>query len=216
MKTKTLLLAVAVAATGAVSGVAQTVYSVNAVGFVNVVIPAGPNSFSILANPLDAADNSVAALFPNNTVAPIGCAIYKFAGGVFGPANNRLFSGWSRPTETLVPGEGFFFKNSSASAITNTFVGEVKQGTLTTPLTGGFQLIASQVPQSGLLNTDLGLPISATETVYRFQSGAYVTHNKLFSGWSATGEPNVQVGEGFFVKKLANPSNWVRTFSVNQ
>ena len=77
MKTKTLLLAAALAATGAVSGVAQTVYSVNAVGFVNLVIPPG---FSINSNPLNAADNSVAALFPS---VPVGSAIYKFVGGSF-------------------------------------------------------------------------------------------------------------------------------------
>ena len=218
MKTKTLLLAVALAGAGAVSGVAQTVYSVNAVVFVNVVIPPGTPgspvipSFTILSNPLDAADNSVAALFPN---APIGCAIYKFSGGGFAPANNRLFNGWSNPTQTLVPGEGFFFKNTSTSPITNTFVGEVKQGTLTTPLVGGFQLVASQVPQSGLVSTDLLLPISASETVYRFQNGAYVTHNRLFASWSPS-EPTIQAGEGFFVRKNANPANWVRNFSVNQ
>ena len=215
MKTKTLLLAVALAGAGAVSGVAQTVYSVNAVGFVNVVIPAGPNSFSILANPLDAADNSVAALFPN---APLGSAIYKFVGGAY-VANNRGFTAWSIPAQPLVPGEAFFFRNPSATAITNTFVGEVKQGTganaLTTPLVGGFQLVASQVPQSGLVSTDLGLPIALGEAVYRFQSGAYVTHNRGFTTWSPS-EPTIQAGEGFFLKKNANPPNWVRSFSVNQ
>ena len=212
MKTKTLFLAVALAGAGAVSGVAQTVYSVNAVGFVNVVIPAGPNSFSILANPLDAADNSVAALFPS---APTGSAIYKFVGGAF-VANNRGFSAWSNPTQTLVPGEAFFFKNPSATQFTNTFVGEVKQGmNLTTPLVGGFQLVASQVPQSGLVTTDLGLPISASEAVYRFANGAYLTFNRGFTTWSPS-EPTIQAGEGFFLKKNANPANWVRTFSVNQ
>ena len=209
MKTKTLLLAVAVAAAGAVSGVAQTVYSVNAVGFVNLVLPPG---FSINSNPLNAADNSVAALFPS---APLGSAIYKFVGGAFVP-NNRGFSAWSNPTQTLVPGEAFFFKNPSASvSITNTFVGEVPQGTLTTPLTAGFQLVSSQVPQAGLVGTDLGLPIATGEAVYRFVSGAYVPHNRGFTSWSPT-EPTVQVGEGFFLKKNANPANWVRTFSVNQ
>jgi hypothetical protein len=211
MKTKTLLLAVALAGAGAVSGMAQTVYSVNAVGFVNVVIPQGPNSFTIISNPLDAADNSVAALFPS---APVGSAIFKFVGGAFVP-NTRGFTAWSSPTMTLVPGEAFFFKNPSALPLTNTFVGEVKQGTLTTPLAAGFQLVASQVPQSGLVSTDLGLPISASEAVYRFQSGAYVTHNRGFTSWTPS-EPTIQAGEGFFLKKNANPANWVRTFSVNQ
>ena len=211
MKTKTLLLAVALAAAGAVSAVAQPVYSVNAVGFVNVVIPAGPNSFTIISNPLNAADNSVAALFPT---APVGSAIYKFVGGAF-VANNRGFSAWSNPTQTLVPGEAFFFKNPSASAITNTFVGEVPQGTLTTPLVAGFQLVSSQVPQAGAVSTDLALPIATGEAVYRFVNGAYITHNRGFTSWSPS-EPQVQVGEGFFLKKNASPANWTRNFTVNQ
>lgn len=212
MKTKTLLLAVALAGAGAVSGVAQTVYSVNAVGFVNVVIPAGPNSFTIISNPLNAADNSVAALFPS---APVGSGIYKFVGGAF-VANTKGFNAWSNPGQTLVPGEAFFFKNPSGTALTNTFVGEVPQGTLTTPLVGGFQLVSSQVPQSGLVSTDLGMPAATGEAVYRFIGGAYVTHSRGFgTAWSPS-EPNIQVGEGFFLKKNANPSNWTRTFSVNQ
>jgi len=210
MKTKLCLLAAALLGASAVTGAAQ-VYSVNAVGFVNVVIPAGPNSFTIIANPLNAADNSVAALFPS---VPAGSAIYTFNGTSF-VANNRGFSAWSNPTQTLVPGQAFFFKNPSASAITNTFVGEVPQGTLTTPLSAGFQLVSSQVPQSGLVTTDLGMPATTGEAVYRFVNGAYQSFNRGFgTSWSPS-EPTVQVGEGFFVKKNASPAAWVRTFSVN-
>jgi len=210
MKTKLCLLAAALLGASAVTGAAQTVYSVNAVGFVNVVIPAGPNSFTIISNPLNAADNSVAALFPS---APLGATIYTFNGSSFVP-NARGFTGWANPSQTLVPGQGFFFKNPTATAITNTFVGEVPQGTLTTTLAAGFQLVSSQVPQSGLVTTDLGMPATLGEAVYRFVNGSYQTFSRSFAGWSPS-EPSVQVGEGFFLKKNASPAPWVRTFSVN-
>ena len=116
---------------------------------------------------------------------------------------------------TLVPGEGFFFRNPSATTITNTFVGNVKQGTLTTPLAAGFTLVASQVPQAGLVATDLGLPVGNNETVFRFDNStsAYASSTLFFGTWSA-GEPSIGVGEGFFMKKNATAS-WTRTFSVN-
>jgi len=120
-----------------------------------------------------------------------------------------------QPNSNPRSGEGFFFKNPTANAITITFVGEVPQGTLTTPLSGGFQLVASQVPQSGALSTDLGMPASTGEAVFRFVNGAYQPFNRGFgSNWSPS-EPIVGVGEGFFLKKNANPAAWVRTFSVN-
>ena len=72
MKTKALLAAGLMMAASAASSLAQTVYSVNAVGFVNVECPSG---FSLIANPLVAADNRVVALFPNATS---GTVIFKF------------------------------------------------------------------------------------------------------------------------------------------
>jgi hypothetical protein len=210
MKAKALLAAGLVIAASAASSLAQTVYSVNAVGFVNVVLPPG---FSLVCNPLDAATNTVSALFPT---APIGSSVFKFdsATGSFTGAN-FLFS-WNVPNLSLAPGEGFFFRNGGATPFTNTFVGNVKQGTLTTPLSAGFTLVASQVPQAGLVSTDLGLPIGIADSVFRFDNAAnsYVSHNYLFS-WGANGEPFINVGESFFVKKSAATS-WTRTFTVNQ
>jgi len=210
MKTKTILAAGLLMAAAAAQSTAQTVYSVNAVGFVNVVIPPG---FSLICNPLEAATNTVSALFPT---APIGSSIFKFdsATGSFVGAN-FLFS-WNVPNMTLAPGEGFFFRNGGGTTFTNTFVGNVKQGTLTTPLSAGFTLVASQVPQSGLVTTDLGLPIGIADSVFRFDnaSNSYVSHNFLFS-WGPNGEPFINVGESFFVKKSA-AANWTRNFTVNQ
>ena len=212
MKTKSILAAGLVLAAAAASSFAQTVYSVNAVGFVNVNFPPG---FTLASNPLDGTANTVSALFPS---VPNGTSVFKFdslTGSYTG--STFLFGNWNNPTMPLVPGEGFFFKNPTATTITNTFVGNVKQGTLTTPLSAGFTLVGSQVPQSGLVATDLGLPIGNAESVFKFDTTtqAYTGGSFLFGNWSGGIEPTIGVGEGFFVKKNASAS-WTRTFSVNQ
>lgn len=212
MKAKTLLAAGLLLAASAASSLAQTVYSVNAVGFVNLTFPPG---FTLATNPLEGSTNTVPALFPS---VPNGTSVFKFdsATGSY-TGSTFLFGSWNNASMTLVPGEGFFFKNPGATTLTNTFVGNVKQGTLTTPLSAGFTLVGSQVPQSGLVTTDLGLPIGNAESVFKFNttSQSYEGGSYLFGSWSAPGEPSIGVGEGFFVKKNASAS-WTRTFSVNQ
>ncbi|NBR84455.1 MAG: hypothetical protein EBS84_04755 [Proteobacteria bacterium] len=212
MKTKALLVAGLMMAASAASSLAQTVYSVNAVGFVNVTFSPG---FTLACNPLNGATNTVLALFPS---VPNGTSIFKFdsvSGSYTG--STFLFGSWNNPSMTLVPGEGFFFKNPTGTPITNTFVGNVMQGTLTTPLSAGFTLVGSQVPQTGLVSTDLGVPIGNAESIFKFDSvsQSYTGGSFLFGSWSGGVEPTVGVGEGFFVKKNASGS-WTRTFSVNQ
>ena len=209
-------------AASAASASAQ-VYSVNAVGFVNVTCPPG---FSIIANPLEGATNTVQALMPSSL--PFLTSIFKFDpnGGGFTPVVHLGSGNWTANATTLVPGEGFFFKNPSATNITITFVGNVKQGTLTTSLPQGFSLVSSQVPQQGLVNTDLGMPVGFLDAVFRFNGSAYEPFVVVNAGnptavppvpptW-AGGEPVINVGEGFFVKKQSTGvTAWTRTFSVN-
>jgi hypothetical protein len=212
MKAKALLAAGLMMAAAAAQSTAQTVYSVNAVGFVNINFPPG---FTLASNPLEGATNTVPVLFPS---VPNGTSVFKFDSGTGSYIGSTfLFGSWNNPSMTLVPGEGFFFKNPSATTLTNTFVGNVKQGTLATPLAAGFTLVGSQVPQSGLVTTDLGLPIGNAESVFKFDTAtqSYTGGSFLFGSWSAPGEPSIGVGEGFFVKKNATAS-WTRTFSVNQ
>lgn len=216
MKTKALLVAGLIFSAGVVSSMAQgTVFSVNAVGFVNVVCPPG---FSIICNPLNAATNTVAALFPNG---PEGATVFKFNAGTGSfVGTGYAFGAWSTPGLALVPGEGFFFRNPSATtAVTNTFVGNVQQGTLVTPLNAGFTLVGSQVPVSGLVTdpTGLKLPIAEGDSVFTFNnaSSSYVGSGFAFGAWGGSGEPQIAVGQGFFVKK-AIAASWTNVFSVNQ
>jgi hypothetical protein len=216
MKTKALLTAGLLMAAGAVSSFAQTVYSVNAVGFVNLTFAPG---FSLNSNPLDnGGSNTVAALFPTGSV-PIGTAIYTFdpvSGNYVVASYGR--GGWtSGGGNVLNPGVGFFFKNPTLQPLTNTFVGNVMQGTLNTPLSAGFNLVGSQVPQTGLVSTDLQLPVGVGDTIFQFDpvNQVYVPSTQARGGAWNPSEPTVAVGEGFFVKKQS-AIVWTRTFSVNQ
>lgn len=165
----------------------------------------------MVANPLNTTNNTVEALFPiTATGAPEGTTIYKWDGTKY-VSTAVEFGDWSAKNITLNPGEGCFM--NSPSAFTNTFVGEVMQGALTNALPAGFSIRGSMVPQAGTA-TELGLTAALDEgdTIYQWKNGAYKSAAIEFGAWSA--EPNVAVGEAFWVNKLA-AGKWVRNFSVN-
>ena len=220
MRTKTLLLIAAIGAAGAATSMAQ-VYSVNAVGYVNKTIPKG--QFSMVANPLKAATNTVNALFQP---VPAGFQVYVYTQGKgydVGAYDDLegAFLPASVGNAVINPGHGVFVRNPSASDVTITFVGEVMQGTLTTPLSPGLQIVGSQVPQEGTAS-DLGLPhttaagMTPGDQVYQYQgaAGYYVsTFDDLEDNFTPALKP-LAVGEAVFVK-LAKANSWNRTFSVN-
>ena len=211
MRTKTLLLSAAVGVAGLMAASAQTVYSVNSVGYINLTIP---NGFSMVVNQLDAGDNSVGALFP---AAPLGTTIYKWDIGTSDYVVNTFsFAGWGDPAMTMNPGEGAFIKNTSGADINITLVGEVPQGAESnSSISDGFSIIGSVVPQSGALDADLSFPVTIGDTFYLFDTGTqdYVIYTYSFAGFG--GNPPVpNVGEAFFVKKNG-AATWTRDFSVN-
>lgn len=224
MRTKTLVLTAVLSAATVVATVAQSVYSVNAVGFVNKTVGAG--QFALLANPLDlGGTNTLLTVLPD---VPNNTAVYKWKNdsSTYDVLTKRSATLWtgapSGNNTTLNLGEGFFIKNVGAADFTITFVGEVKQGTaITTPFPAGFGLIASQVPQAGKVQTDLGLPAQVNDVVYVWN--AVTQGYKIFTKRSATlwtgvtgeTEPAVGVAEGFFLK-AGTAGTWTRSFSVNQ
>ena len=215
MRTKTALLTAALGLVGAATVSAQ-VFSVNVVGYVNSELKGGWN---LIANPLDNTGtdgNTVAKLF--GTALPDGSAVYKFdnaTGRYLNTVSYTSLFGWSDTAMTLTPGQGAFVWVEGTAAVTITFVGDVKQGTLTTPLSAGFNMVSSQVPQAGKLVADLGYVAADGDTVYQHtRGGGYAEANGFTGlfGWSG-GEPTVAVGEAFWIQKEAAGS-WDRTFSV--
>jgi hypothetical protein len=194
-----LLAAAAVLAAGLASSMAQSnVYSLNVVGYVNVPMTTG---FNLIANPLNNTNNSLSTLFPT---AGFGDTVFRYAGGTF--VSSLYLGSWS-PDLVLNPGEGFWY--GANAALTNTFVGEVMQGSLTNPVPLGFSIKSSQVPQADTLS-NLGFPAGFGDTVFYYRSGAFVSSLYLGS-WSP--DLTVGVGEGFWVGTSA-AANWVRNFTV--
>jgi hypothetical protein len=215
MRTKTLLITAAIGVAAAVATQAQ-VYSVNAVGYINLQVASG---FNLLGNQLDQGEgnNTVEAIL---TGLPNLATVYKYSPAT-GYAVNTFYSEegaseWDDPAMTLSPGEGFWLNNPS-DPLTITLVGEVPQGSLSNPLLVGFNLVSSQVPQAGLVSTDLGLPVGNEDVVYTYVGGTYGIFTYYEEGgaseWDPE-EPSVAVGQGFWVRKGLAQS-WDRDFSVN-
>jgi hypothetical protein len=187
------------------------VFSVNAVGYINLDIPVG---FSMIANQLNNnGKNTVADLMP----APPGATtVYKYNGTGYDQSTyDPLFAEWDPPTMALTPGEGAFIK--AATAFKLTLVGEVSTGNLVNQIPAGFSIRSSQVPQAGKLVADLKYVPAANDVVYQFKlDGSGYNQSQWdadFQEWSG-GEPTIRVGESFFIKKQA-AGTWNRTFNVN-
>ena len=193
---------------------AQNVYSLNVVGYYNVTVPA--NSFALIANQMQTTNNTLGSLIPT---APDGTQFFKYTTGSGWAAftYDELEPGWlPNGNVTMNPGEGGFIKNNSASPITVTFVGEVKQGSLTTSVPAGYAVVSPQVPQQGNL-TAHAFPAADGDQVFKYTPGsgyAAFTYDELEPGWLPS-DPTINVGESFFSRKGA-PATWTRNFTVPQ
>lgn len=210
MRTKALL-GLAVIAASAITATAQNVYSLNVVGYYNVACPA--NQLVMIANQLNTANNTIGSLLP---AVPPGSLLYKYNGGYTAYNFDDIDNVWLPDgNATLNPGEGAFFK--AAAATTVTFVGEVMQGNLTNGVPiNALALRSSMVPQAGGVSSLLGLPGEPGDLLYTY-AGGYTAYNfdDIDNVWLPS-EPQIKVGEAFFVKKAASStaSQWVRNFTV--
>jgi len=238
MKIKALIITAALVVASVASSMAQ-VYSANAVGYVNMSLPAG---LSLIANPLNNGDNSL------NTVLPLaddaaGTTIYRFDASAqnygeaiqFIPGGLGWFTNDPRPEWlVLAPGEGFFIQ--ALIALNVTFVGDVPQGNLSNPMPGDFKLSirSSQVPQEAPIghladNTGakvgLEFPALTGDTLFLWDAGIqnyaeawqYLDAVGWLQGSNIVADgPTIPVGSAFFVQKTGpGTQNWTRAFSVN-
>ena len=232
MRTKALICAATLIAAGVATSMAQNVYSLNVVGYVQKVVPTAGKLIAV-ANPLTTTNNTIGGLFPTATY-PLNYAIFKwnYAGAKFDIYTRVGFgNGWNpstSPTVTLNPGEGFFLKSPSTAAtpFTNTFVGEVLQSySANTPasisnyLASALWLTGNMVPDSNTVSQlNLIIPFSSTfqNQVLKWnlagQKYDIFTRVGFGSGWNPS-EPAVDAGEGFFTK-LQTAQSWLRNFTV--
>jgi hypothetical protein len=239
MRTKIMVLSALLGTLGSASLMAQStnVYSLNAVGYVNVTIAPG---FNLIADPLLAApDNTIGTVLNNANSNYNGDQVFFYSpvsgysidtaqiGGKRGTANA---DGWvNNGTNVLAPGVGAWLFSTATTNVTVTFVGTVPQGSLTNVLTPGYNLVSSIVPTSGdiitnsitsLTNYNLG------DAVYTYTPGTgYTVYSSsakrgtqgYHNNWEAPGDPvTATVSSAFFYFNSGATVDWVENFSVSQ
>jgi hypothetical protein len=207
MRTKALILTAAIGAAGLTASLAQDpVYSVNAVGYINLSLPAG---FALVANQLNNGGNTLDEVI---TGVATGTTFTQFNGSAFVESIYIEGLGWDNKTLTLAPGQAGYV--NSAAPQTVTLVGEVPQGELTVQVPSGLSMASSMVPQSVSLDT-IGIPVETSDSVIFFRDGGFV-ESLFIEGLGFTPEAVPAVGEGFWINKAGAAASWTRTFSVNE
>jgi hypothetical protein len=235
MRTKTLLLAAALSAAGLATSLAQSnVYSLNVVGYINATLPT--NGTYLLTAPLDldgtGLNNTLDTVLGTNytTTLPNNPHVYGWTGSSWGYNVQLLSTGWSGPTSavntnSMRPGQAFFFQNKSGSPVTITMVGNVLQKCFSLPLVTGVNAVGSPVPQEGKVETDLQFSIpsntgTSASHVYRNVNGfsgatgvGYANFLKSGTTWVPS-EPILKVGEGFIINSPVGTPAFTRCFTV--
>jgi hypothetical protein len=227
MRTKTLALSALLGALTTASVVAQTnVYSLNAVGYINVTLYPG---YNLVTCPLICSpDNTIGTLFNNSNGAFQGTGhplpkaqVLQYNNGVsFGATDgtgNYGGNGWQNGgVITVNPGQSVFFYNpeplNTGSNMYATFVGTVPQNStalssqlptgLTNYMVTGFNLIGSIVPASGDIITNSIMELTNV-TPHRFDA-IYV--------YDPTYNPSTQLQGGYTSQPIAS---WTPTQGWN-
>jgi hypothetical protein len=236
MRTKTMILSALLGALGSVSVMAQTnVYSLNAVGYINITAVPG---FNMIACPLiGASGNSIGTLLNNASNQFKKAEVYQFSttlgtyiideASVALATANGYTNGWeSNGVITLNPGQAAWFQNPFTTNLTLTFVGTVPTGSLTNTIVTGFNMISSILPADGdLVTNSLTAFTVATkkDEIYVWDTGiqGYDIYNySVANGWSSNGvalNPQIPfVGSGFWYQTGNAGISWVENYSVGQ
>ena len=231
MRTKTLLAA-AILAAGLASSMAQNVYSLNIVGYVNLPIKA--SGYSLLVNPLSQGvsngGNEVLSFmltdpkFDDSTIVLYDPVAIKYLFYQYDQATPGWLDAAGVPTSVplIPPGTGFFFNNASTNT-SITLVGTVTPNPGITNhalLRSGYSLVGSTLPIGGVPTNSgpnqLNMPFDTGggSTLVTYFNGAY-TFYANDGGWiNAAGNPGPQpvlsVGQGFFFNNNAGSAftNW--------
>jgi len=230
MKAKTLLIAAATLAVGAITSQAQ-VYSQNVVGYINLTLT---NNFNLICNQLDldgsGTNNTVQTVFGTNLPAP--SSVFAWVPSSAGYSSATWSSGksgtvWSGNTnavnKALSTGGAVFVKTPAGTggSYPITMIGNVIQGTNVVPLAAGFNLAAPVSPVGGVTITNLGYVPHVGDTVFSWNvasqswSSAAYSSSKSGAVWSPA-PPTINVGQGVFVNASAATatSGWTNTLVI--
>lgn len=200
---KKFALIVAAAAITASAAFAETVYSKNAVGFINIDAKAG-EIYALTFPFVDMASTNAGIVFKNTQLAQdadSGSYVYFW--------NGTSWAGYSKgrngftTTYELKPGECFFFKPAKDMVIT--MCGEVPDdATLTREITAAANITACGNPYPVPMifkDSELATKASSGAYVYFWNGTSWAGYPKGRNGFTTTYE--VAPGEGFFFKTTA-------------
>jgi len=238
MRTKALLCAAAILAAGAATSMAQSVYSLNVVGYLapgtgtNTVGIGLTNGFNLIANQLDFTypatftNNSLQTVFGTNL--PVLTTVYGFdpVAASYGTSQYLGNNNWSGNNNTniinaqLSPGKGVWVNlggaNGRPTPLSLTLVGNVVEGTNSLPVRTGFQIMSIIPPLSARVQTDMGMNPKPLDTIYLWDAVKKSYDTRQFLGgssWTGAGQPIPGVGAAFWWKSGAN-TNWTQGFTV--
>jgi len=234
MRTKTLLLSAAALVAGLATSQAQ-VYSQNVVGYATLTL--NPNNYCLIAPTLDVdgtgTNGSITSVLGTNCA--VNTIVYAWNGSGFdslgysvvrgqGTAPIWNIAGVPDSTYPLNCGEGFWIVDPSDASVTVS--GNVLQGSLVNkfmPSQNNYGLISDQVPLAGGLTSVLGYQPTENDIAYIYNGSGFneFTYAPLGRGGSvvwqyngASNEPQISVGEGFWIVPAGATPSWTQTFNV--
>jgi hypothetical protein len=195
------------------------VYTSRIIGFERTT--AGPG-YTPIANQLEAETSTLDGLFnpgPDGATFPSGTQIEKWNGTNFDYYTWTNSAWFPDGNITFSPGEGAFISNATSNSFRVTFVGLVREGTTSIPLTQGqFSFVSAPVPLAGGLQTALGYVPNGGGQIQvwntALQNYTIYSYRRFSGGGWYPSEPTINIGQPFFVDSSTN-NTWTLTFFPN-
>jgi len=222
MKIKSLAIAAATLAVGAITSQAQ-VYSQNVVGYVNVIYPAG--QFVMSANPLTTGNDVLTNVLQG---VPGASHLYYWTGSTwatyqYSGVQHKWLNGVADVSNTnLAPGIGFFLV--AQSNFTNTYAGTIVASTggghATNSLTTSLTPVGAPVPYGDVVtnSSTFNLTVSGSSTLQTWNIAnqtfdpvyQYSGVQHVWKQGTTVTNPVILVAQGFFISAQA-ATNWIQT-----
>lgn len=196
---------------------AQNVYSLNIVGYVNVQVT---NGLNLIANPLKPSNGDYNI---TNTItlpeSADGAQIYSWAGTAWSTTIPGWIGGFGWDTSLDIPlGNAFFLRSPVTTQIT--FVGEVATGDIANSLATGLNVVANKVPVDERWPGNRG---TDGDQIYVWNTAAQSWDSAIWGfidgfGWdngaasTDVAGPMLSAGQGVIYSAKA-PLSWTRSFN---
>jgi hypothetical protein len=219
MKTSLKRVAVAALFAGLTSGALAQTYSVNAVGYIKLVLPPGNTLVSTPFVKVGGGVPTITDVFGTNVPNGASVLIYKTATknyDTFNYINGQWYKGATggQGTNLLHRGAGFWFRNPTTSNLTVNVVGEVPGGDdfqfELVNLPTGLKIVSFSFPTVTAFE-DSGLTANSGDSVMEWVGNGYRTYNYINGKWyvGATVTPLVfQPGKSYWYRNASTPKDW--------